>query len=256
MALETVTPAHREALADILLPIADDAWIAGQRGSEWLGMAPDLEEDLALSSISQDALGHAQLLYDVLAELGNREADEQVYARPASGWRHCRLVQAPRQDWADFVARRYCYETFDDLRLHALAAAGHAPLQSALAKILQEKLYHVRHFDTWLQTLAWGGTQSRARLQEAMAGVFAELGDLFSWGEGASALTLWNLTALSSLRPLWESRVRDRLEQLGLEWPRVGAKESDGRLGEHGPEFADLLAEMTSVRTMEPAGEW
>ena len=35
--------------------------------SEWTGIAPMLEEDVAMSSVSQDEIGHARAWYELLA---------------------------------------------------------------------------------------------------------------------------------------------------------------------------------------------
>ena len=43
------------------------------RGSEWLGLAPHIEEDVASSSISQDSMGHAAMYYQMLEEFGCRK---------------------------------------------------------------------------------------------------------------------------------------------------------------------------------------
>ena len=52
--------------AEAVLAFADDEHMMGQRHTEWIGMAPFLEEDLAMSSIAQDELGHAAGLYELL----------------------------------------------------------------------------------------------------------------------------------------------------------------------------------------------
>ncbi len=45
--------------AQLLLRIADDELILGWRDSEWTGIAPSLEEDVAFSSIAQNEIGRA-----------------------------------------------------------------------------------------------------------------------------------------------------------------------------------------------------
>ena len=45
---------------DLLLAIADDELFLGWRNSEWTGIAPFLEEDVAFSSIAQNEIGHAR----------------------------------------------------------------------------------------------------------------------------------------------------------------------------------------------------
>jgi ring-1,2-phenylacetyl-CoA epoxidase subunit PaaC len=39
--------------------MADDEFVIGFSDSEWTGIAPLLEEDVAMSSLAQDELGHA-----------------------------------------------------------------------------------------------------------------------------------------------------------------------------------------------------
>ena len=39
--------------------MADDEFVIGFCDSEWTGIAPLLEEDVAMSSLAQDELGHA-----------------------------------------------------------------------------------------------------------------------------------------------------------------------------------------------------
>ncbi len=108
-------------LEDLLLALADDEFVIGFIDSEWTGIAPMLEEDIATSSISQDELGHATALYGLLAELTGRDPDAIAYDRAPEEFRHCRLLDHPRGDWAFTIARRYLYETADAVRLEALA---------------------------------------------------------------------------------------------------------------------------------------
>ena len=49
-----------------LLGLADDELVLGWRDSEWTGIAPLLEEDVAFSSIAQNEIGHARAVYGLL----------------------------------------------------------------------------------------------------------------------------------------------------------------------------------------------
>src|SRR5438093_951518 len=84
-------------------------------------LRPALEEDVAYSSIAQDEIGHARALYELLAELTGRNADEIAYNRGPEGFRQARLLDLDRGDWARSIARRYLYDTADAVRLAALA---------------------------------------------------------------------------------------------------------------------------------------
>src|SRR3989337_834860 len=123
--LDTAT---REALAELLLSVADDEFVIGFWDSEWTGIAPMLEEDVATSSIAQDEIGHAKALYELLAELTDDDADRIAFGRDAADFRHAALLNHARGDWAFSIARRYLYETADAVRLAALARSTHEPL--------------------------------------------------------------------------------------------------------------------------------
>ena len=84
--------------AQRLLEIADDELILGWRDSEWTGIAPFLEEDVAFSSIAQNEIGHARALYELAAaELGTT-ADELAFDRRPEEYRCAPLVQLRRLD--------------------------------------------------------------------------------------------------------------------------------------------------------------
>ena len=169
-AATALVPATRDALAVLLLAMADDELVLGFSDSEWTGIAPLLEEDVAMSSLAQDELGHAQALYRLLADLvdDGRDADAIAYDRPAEGYYHARLLDHPRGDWATAIARRYLYDTADAVRLEALADASYEPLRDLVGKIRREERYHVLHAEAWLERLATGDVESRERLLAAM----------------------------------------------------------------------------------------
>jgi len=68
--------ARAPSRTDALLAAADDELILGWRDSEWTGIAPSLEEDVAFASLAQDEIGHAQALYQLLADLEGGDPDE------------------------------------------------------------------------------------------------------------------------------------------------------------------------------------
>src|ERR671929_1820681 len=90
---EDVRGETREALAELLLALADDEFVLGYWDSEWTGIAPVLEEDVAYSSIAQDEIGHARALYELLAPLAGRSADDLAFDRSPDEYRCSRLVE-------------------------------------------------------------------------------------------------------------------------------------------------------------------
>ena len=122
---EGLSSSVRDGLDALLLSMADDEFVIGFSDSEWTGIAPILEEDVAISSLAQDELGHAAALYALLASVRDdgRDADAIAYDRSPAEYRHARLLDHGRGDWAMTIARRYLYDTADGTRLVALAAS-------------------------------------------------------------------------------------------------------------------------------------
>src|SRR3954471_23589753 len=127
------------ALAELLLTLADDEFVLGFWDSEWTGIAPMLEEDVAFSSLAQDEIGHARVYYELLTQLTGDRADRIAFGRMPEEFRHARLLDHARTDWAFSVARRYLYDTADAARLAALAHSIYAPLAGIVAKIRREE---------------------------------------------------------------------------------------------------------------------
>src|SRR5688572_9514420 len=76
-----LSPQH-SALGELLLALADDEFVFGYSNSEWTGIAPLLEQDLAFSSLAEDELGYALLLYELLSELQIADCRLQIEAEP------------------------------------------------------------------------------------------------------------------------------------------------------------------------------
>ena len=213
---------------DLLLAIADDELILGWRNSEWTGIAPFLEEDVAFSSIAQNEIGHARALYELAAaELGTT-ADELAFDRSPSEYRCAPLVQARLiHDWAGTIARHFLYETADAIRLDALKSSDDAELAGLAAKMDREEVYHRMHAEMWAERL-----RDEHRFREALEA---------QWPSALGVLD-------AELRPRLVERVRD----LGFELD--GAEPIERGLA-HG--FEPFWEEMTSVRRSAPAGaQW
>src|SRR3712207_3619856 len=99
--------------ADLLLPLADDELVLGWRNSEWTGIAPFLEEDVAFSSIAQNEIGHARALYELVASELGTTADELALGREPDEYVCAPLVELRRLEWARTIARHFLYETAD-----------------------------------------------------------------------------------------------------------------------------------------------
>ena len=137
----TLKPEARDALTELLLTMADDEFVLGFWDSEWTGIAPVLEEDVAFSSMAQDEIGHARVWYEMLAQLTGDGADRLAFHREPEHFQHARLLDHPRTDWAFSIARRWLYDTADSgaprrLGRFVLRAAGRRRCQGPARRAL------------------------------------------------------------------------------------------------------------------------
>jgi ring-1,2-phenylacetyl-CoA epoxidase subunit PaaC len=139
--------------ADLLLQIADDELILGWRDSEWTGVAPFLEEDVAFSSIAQNEIGHARALYELAARDLGTTADELAFDRPPEEYRCAQLVELRLPSWEHTIARHHLYEQADAIRLERLKQADDPELAGLAAKIDREEIYHRMHAEMWFDRL-------------------------------------------------------------------------------------------------------
>jgi ring-1,2-phenylacetyl-CoA epoxidase subunit PaaC len=248
----------RAALAELLLAMADDEFVLGFWDSEWTGIAPILEEDVAMSSVSQDEIGHAKALYELLAELTGEDADRIAFGRPVDAYRHAALMNHARTDWAFSIARRFLYEHADAVRLESLAASAYQPLADLAVKMRREETYHLLHFDLWLRRLAEGGADSHARLAEAINSLWSDAQAVFAPLAGEACLVAARILpeSLEALRSRWLERVTAPLKAAHLPVPSSTERpEADGRT-RHTDEFAWLHGEFTMVSGSEADATW
>ena len=146
-----------------LLEIADDELILGWRDSEWTGIAPLLEEDVAFSSIAQNEIGHARALYELVARERGVSADELAFDREPREYRCARIVELRLLDWEKTIARHVLYEEADAARLERLKQSDDDKIAGLAAKIDREETYHRMHAQMWHERL-----QGEPRYQTAI----------------------------------------------------------------------------------------
>jgi ring-1,2-phenylacetyl-CoA epoxidase subunit PaaC len=252
-------PATRDALALLLLAMADDEFVLGFADSEWTGIAPLLEEDVAMSSLAQDELGHAKALYELLARVvdDGRDADAIAYDRPPEGFYHARLLDHVGGDWAATIARRFLYDTADAARLEALAGSSFRPLAELVAKIRREERYHLLHVTTWLERLAGATGEPRDRLLAAFEEIGADAATVLAPLPAALALEMAGIVEVgpAGLDARWRASIGPLFERLDLPMPPAQPDAQRART-DHSEGFRRLWAEFTMVRRSEPEATW
>ncbi len=248
-------PQLQQALINRLLAVADDELILGHRNAEWTGHAPILEEDIALANIAQDELGHAVLLYGIVADLGGDDADTLAMFRDADAFRNVQLVELPKGDWAFTMVRQFSYDAYE-LALHQrLREGAFRPIADASAKILQEEIYHLRHSHAWVERLGLGTTESNRRMQAALDTLWPYAGQLFVESADAEILVKADyFPALASVQAHWEQIVIPHLEASGLVVPDTAPIDAPRTV--HTAHLDALLADMQLVARSDPEATW
>lgn len=210
--------AQTEPIRHLLLALADDELIMGHRHSEWTGWAPHIEEDIAFSSIAQDEIGHANLFYNLIAQLDGSDPDELALGRQKAGYRHAIFCERPNGDWAYTLARHFLYEIAERVRLDSLASSSFKPLAEASEKVSREEKYHELHSNAWFDRLAAGPVEARHQLAVALSSALPEGTGLFEPIEGEEeAVELGVMGAPSSeLMQRWLSEAVGRIEAAGI----------------------------------------
>jgi ring-1,2-phenylacetyl-CoA epoxidase subunit PaaC len=208
----------------LLIEYADDELILGWRDSEWTGIAPSLEEDVAFSSIAQNEIGHARALYELAARDLGTTADELAFDRAPDSYRCAPLVELRKLDWAHTIARHWLYETADELRLEALKNGGDEEIAGLAAKMDREEVYHRLHAQMWADRL-----RDEPRFRTAVE-------ELWPYAVGVLP---------AELQPAFSERVPS---------PGLGTRPIER--GAHSDELRELWDEMTMVRRSVRGATW
>ncbi|MGO0062942.1 1,2-phenylacetyl-CoA epoxidase subunit PaaC [Brevibacillus fluminis] len=261
-------PDYAKALTELLFQLADDDFILAYRGSEWLGLAPHIEEDVAFSSMSQDMMGHAVMFYEMLEELGMGKADDLAQLRGPEAFRNAILAERkngtgdylaePHYDWAYAIVRSYVYGLFKQARLDALAKSSYVPLVHASRKMKTEHRYHLMHWQVWMKQLANSTPEAREKLEAAIASVWADAGELSSLGPSADDIVRFGLLAdEATLRKGWLAQAAAAFAQIGIAAPgEPGVPQQNGRGGEHTADLAQALQTLSEVYRIDPVANW
>ncbi len=248
------------ALKDLLFRMADDKLIMGHRSSEWIGLGPILEEDIAFASMAQDEVGHAQAYYQLLQELGEADPDTTAFTRSESSFHCCHLVEYPIGDYAFSLVRHYLFEMADMIRLRHLVNTSYRPLAELALKISREEKYHQMHGKTFLRQLSRGNEDAKGRIQSALEEVYPMAFSLFEPTLHSVTLAGDGILPLEDqLMKEWRAEVEPfLLQDCGLHLPSVEnfIDHFGGRSGHHTEYLAPLLAEMTEVYAVDPSAKW
>lgn len=250
---------HLPAVKELLYKIADDQLVLGHRNSEWTGLGPLLEEDIAFSSMAQDKIGQSLALYTILETLGEQAPDTVAFMRPASGFRNSIFVELPNGEYDFSLMRHFLYDTGIAIRFEMLTDSSFQELAHLSSKIRGEVRYHTLHANTWIKQLGSATAESIQRLQNALDYSLPYALGMFEESPYENELAQEGIfPGEQLLRQQWQQKVEEVLRQTHLKLPAWDAITPvyGGRVGNHSEYLQPLLDEMSEVFRIDPNAEW
>jgi len=157
-------------LFEFLLRQGDNALVLGHRLSEWCGVGPVLEEDIALANTALDLIGQARLWLEHAANVegDGRSADDLAFLRDAYDFRNALLVEVPNADYGRSMLREFFFDAFQLPWLTALAQSPDARIAEVAAKSAKEAAYHLeRSAETVIALGKPSGSPARFRISRS-----------------------------------------------------------------------------------------
>jgi ring-1,2-phenylacetyl-CoA epoxidase subunit PaaA len=134
---------------------------------EWILRAPTLQRKLALTAKVQDEVGHAQLLYRVVEDLGKpREACLADLVSGKSKFHN--VFHYPTRTWGDVGVIAWLVDAAAIISQKALLRCSYAPYARIMKKICWEESFHILHGRDVVLSMMLGTDEQRALVQEAL----------------------------------------------------------------------------------------
>jgi len=134
---------------------------------DWIMRAPSLKRKLALTAKIQDEVGHGQLLYRLVEDLGKpREACLQDLIDGKTKFHN--VFHYPTRNWGDPAVIAWLVDAAAVLSQAAILRCSYAPYARTMQRICWEEAVHLKHGEDMVLALASGTAGQREMLQDAL----------------------------------------------------------------------------------------
>jgi ring-1,2-phenylacetyl-CoA epoxidase subunit PaaC len=256
--MSTLATQFQEPILNVLRCVADDKLFLGHRNSDWTGIAPILEADIAFSSLAQDDIAHASAFYELMSTISGQDPNQIAFGRTIDAYRCADIVtKSDEFNWANAIARQFYCNLYDYHRLLRLSNCSWASLATLAKRICAEQAIHVDHVSSWINHLGNGNDDSKERLQFALEEYAPYASMLFEKPEGIDTLFEGGvLLDEGCLFTQWKEHVDNILKSAGMNVIIETPSGNGGRTGSHDEDFAQSLAELQEVFSTDPLAAW
>jgi len=249
----------KEFLFKYVLALGDDSLILGQRLSQWAYKGPFLEEDIALSNISLDMFGRANLFLEYAANIkGNgATADDLAFKRNEREFSNHILCEQPNGDFANTMTRQFFLDAFYKLFFEKLSESKDDELSAIAQKSIKETAYHFRHSSKWVIRLGDGTDKSHEKMQTAIDNLWMFTNELFEMNQVDNNMLTQKIGVdCITIKTKWDQIIDEVLSEATLQRPENTHMTSGGREGIHSEHLGHLLSDMQYLQRAYPDAKW
>lgn len=161
-----------------LLCIADSNWVLGHWYTNCMLNGRELTDFTSMAGIAEDKLGHVRALFRFMEEYFELPEYQLEFGRDVDQIHSMELLDAPPQNWGDFVLTLYLADAAVWRLSNTLRTGNFAPVANLMTKFGEEVYFHQLCIDGWLKAL---DERERADLASALPG---RLPLALTWFEG------------------------------------------------------------------------
>jgi ring-1,2-phenylacetyl-CoA epoxidase subunit PaaA len=243
---------YRQALIRFIEMHANSELMGVLPEREWILRAPTLQRKLALTAKVQDEVGHAQLLYRLVEDLG-KSREQMMDDLLAGRTKFHNVFHYPTKSWADVGVIAWLVDAAAILSQKALLGTSYAPYARTMQRICWEESFHIKHGYDIVVTLASGTPRQREMLQDALNRWWGPLMQMHGPPTPPDAdkdLTVWRIKTRGNeeLRQEFLETYVPRVWQLGLTLPDPALRRNDDGTWSYTPPDWDELRAVVSNR--------
>lgn len=250
----------QNALFEFLLRQGDNSLVLGHRLSEWCGMGPVLEEDIALANTALDLIGQTRLWLSYAAEVegAGRDENDLAYLRDVYDFRNALLLEMPNEDFGRTILREFFFDAFQLPWLTALSSSADERVAEIAAKSAKEASYHLERSAETVIALGDGTDESHGKMVTALEYLWPFAGELMIDDEVDHAIVKEAIAPLpSTIKPAWDATVNTTLTDAMLTRPDSDFAHAGGRNGvRHTEHLGHMLATMQILPRSHPGATW
>lgn len=247
-------------LFEFCLRMGDNTLILGHRVSEWCGVGPVLEEDIALANTALDLIGQTQMWLGLGAEVEgkSRTADDLAFLRDTWDFRNLLLVEQPNGDFGQTMMRQFLFDAWHLEMLKALRSSSEERVAEIAAKAEKEVSYHLERSSGTVIGLGDGTAESHERMQSALDLLYPYVSEMFSGDDIDAELAKAGIAPEpEDLRSAYEATLAEVLNESTLAVPEGGFARAGGKTGfRHSEHLGHLLTEMQWLQRAYPGATW